>query len=123
MRSRIFECDLPYNFGNLFERFDAVVRRFLFMLRLPFRTEATWKIDSDKTSFLGRSDIPVELIADNDRWETRGVEARQPTECVCVLRSLEDLWPAPGTTDTELGVFMGPEVSHGETEVYTRVQA
>ena len=22
-------------------------------------------------------------------------------------------WPAPGSTDTELGVFMGPEVSHG----------
>jgi hypothetical protein len=34
-----------------------------------------------------------------------------------------DLWPAPGSADTELGVFMGPEVSHGETEVYTRVQA
>jgi hypothetical protein len=32
-------------------------------------------------------------------------------------------WPAPGSADTELGVFMGPEVSHGETEVYTRVQA
>jgi hypothetical protein len=24
-------------------------------------------------------------------------------------------WPAPGSEDTELGVFMGPEVSHGET--------
>jgi hypothetical protein len=23
------------------------------------------------------------------------------------------LWPAPGSEDTELGVFMGPEVSHG----------
>jgi hypothetical protein len=34
-----------------------------------------------------------------------------------------EIWPAPGSEDTELGVFMGPEVRHGETEVYTRVQA
>jgi hypothetical protein len=33
------------------------------------------------------------------------------------------VWPAPGSEDTELGVFMGPEVSHGATKVYTRVQA
>jgi hypothetical protein len=32
-------------------------------------------------------------------------------------------WPAPGSEDTELGVFMGPEVSHGETKIYARVQA
>jgi hypothetical protein len=32
-------------------------------------------------------------------------------------------WPAPGSEDTELGVLMGPEVDHGETEVHTRVQA
>jgi len=32
-------------------------------------------------------------------------------------------WPAPGSEDTELGVFMGPEVSHGATKVYTGVQA
>ena len=32
-------------------------------------------------------------------------------------------WPAPGSEDTELGVFMGPEVNHGKAEVYTRVQA
>jgi hypothetical protein len=32
-------------------------------------------------------------------------------------------WPAPGSADTELGVLMEPEVCHGETEVYTRVQA
>ena len=32
-------------------------------------------------------------------------------------------WPAPGFEDTELGVFMEPEVSHGKTKVYTRVQA
>ena len=32
-------------------------------------------------------------------------------------------WAAPGSEDTELGVFMGPEVSHGETKVYAGVQA
>jgi hypothetical protein len=35
----------------------------------------------------------------------------------------DDVWPAPGSEDTELGVLMGPEVAHGEAEVYTRVQA
>jgi hypothetical protein len=35
----------------------------------------------------------------------------------------DKLWPAPGSTDTELGVLMESEVCHGETEVYTRVQA
>jgi hypothetical protein len=34
-----------------------------------------------------------------------------------------DPWPAPGSEDTELGVLMEPEVGHGETEVYARVQA
>jgi hypothetical protein len=33
------------------------------------------------------------------------------------------LWPAPGSEDTELGVLIEPEVGHGETEVYPRVQA
>jgi len=32
-------------------------------------------------------------------------------------------WPAPGSEDTKLGVLMEPEVRHGKTEVYTRVQA
>jgi hypothetical protein len=32
-------------------------------------------------------------------------------------------WPAPGSEDIELGVLMEPEVGHGETEVYARVQA
>ena len=34
-----------------------------------------------------------------------------------------EVWPAPGSEDTELGVLMEPEVGHGETEVYARVQA
>jgi hypothetical protein len=32
-------------------------------------------------------------------------------------------WPAPGSEDTELGVLMELEVSHGETEVHAGVQA
>ena len=39
-----------------------------------------------------------------------------------VLLEMAD-WPAPGSEDTELGVFMGPEVSHGETKVHAGVQA
>jgi hypothetical protein len=35
----------------------------------------------------------------------------------------EGQWPAHGSEDTELGVLMEPEVGHGETEVYPRVQA
>ena len=30
-----------------------------------------------------------------------------------------DIWPAPGSEDTKLGVLMEPEVGHGEAEVYT----
>jgi len=33
------------------------------------------------------------------------------------------VWPAPGSKDTELGVLMGPEVDHGEADVYAGVQA
>jgi len=40
-----------------------------------------------------------------------------------ILRTHDAIWPAPGSADTELGVLMEPEVCHGETEVYTRVQA
>jgi hypothetical protein len=39
------------------------------------------------------------------------------------LRQESDRWPAPGFTDTELGVLMEPEVYHGATEVYEGVQA
>jgi hypothetical protein len=35
----------------------------------------------------------------------------------------KELWPAPGSEDTELGVLMELEVGHGETDVYAGVQA
>jgi len=41
----------------------------------------------------------------------------------CFFRWRGEIWPAPGSEDTELGVFMGPEVRHGETTVYAGVQA
>jgi hypothetical protein len=41
----------------------------------------------------------------------------------CLVVIAAALWPAFGSEDTELGVFMEPEVSHGKTKVYTRVQA
>jgi hypothetical protein len=34
-----------------------------------------------------------------------------------------EVWPAPGSEDTELGVLMELEVGHGETEVHAGVQA
>jgi hypothetical protein len=44
-----------------------------------------------------------------------------PSERVYPLDA--ETWPAPSSEDTELGVLMEPEVGHGETEVYPRVQA
>jgi hypothetical protein len=44
-------------------------------------------------------------------------------ELESISHEVDHVWPAPGSEDTELGVFMGPEVGHGETEVYTGVQA
>lgn len=36
---------------------------------------------------------------------------------------VEDLWPAPGSEDTELGVILEPEVVYGTQTLWTRVQA
>jgi hypothetical protein len=50
--------------------------------------------------------------------------ARSLLEIVCNdPADIPVYWPAPGSEDTELGVLMEPEVGHGETEVYARVQA
>ena len=52
------------------------------------------------------------------------VPSRVSIELIACRRSVaKALWPAPGSADTELGVLMEPEVCHGETEVYTGVQA
>jgi hypothetical protein len=41
----------------------------------------------------------------------------------CASVAFAYLWAAAGFEDTELGVNMEPEVGHGTTEVYARVQA
>jgi hypothetical protein len=33
----------------------------------------------------------------------------------------QEVWPAPGSEDTKLGVLMELEVRHGEAEVHARV--
>jgi hypothetical protein len=48
---------------------------------------------------------------------------RYPVKTIISLATNVPHWPAPGSADTELGVLMEPEVCHGETEVYTGVQA
>jgi hypothetical protein len=50
-------------------------------------------------------------------WAKLSVEPLSP------LTSGIRVWPAPGSEETELGVLMELEVSHGETEVYTGIQA
>ena len=45
-----------------------------------------------------------------------------PRSLRVIIIGKSDLWPAPGSADTELGVLMELEVSHGETKVYSRVQ-
>jgi len=48
---------------------------------------------------------------DNDQAQTRAV-----------LLHSGQVWPAPGSEGTELGVLMELEVDHGTTEVYAGVQ-
>ena len=69
-----------------------------------------------------RKEVVEEALRDNPRL--REIYYRQwPLPWELTVRVSEGLWPAPGCEDTELGVFMGPEVSHGETKVYAGVQA
>jgi hypothetical protein len=68
------------------------------------------------------SDITNLKSLDQKLWAalacpTRGVEFDERT------LGLIDAWAAAGFVDTELGVFMEPEVCHGTTEVYAGVQA
>jgi hypothetical protein len=57
-------------------------------------------------------------------WCRRGFWAGGGEGCrLFVSPTYLGVWPAPGSEDTELGVLMEPEVDHGTSEVYTRVQA
>jgi hypothetical protein len=58
--------------------------------------------------------------------ETKHVEnynSRPKNRVGIIRRKLHLQWPAAGSEDTELGVMMEPEVCHGTTEVYARVQS
>jgi hypothetical protein len=66
--------------------------------------------------FLARKKTPAKKIA---KTLKRSEGATRQKAFIIGL----SLWPAPGSADTELGVLMEPEVSHGKAEVYTRVQA
>ena len=60
-------------------------------------------------------------------WQRRYFVKSFKDDIAAILKEIDEwqgvVWPAPGSEDTELGVLMEPEVGHGETEVYARVQA
>jgi hypothetical protein len=70
--------------------------------------------------------LDTEYRTSTGRIDTLGIDENH---CPVIIEYKRDTnpnvvnWPAPGSEDTELGVFMGPEVSHGETKVYAGVQA
>jgi hypothetical protein len=81
-----------------------------------------------------KAPVPTEPIDKSKRYHLSEIknrlEALDRFDDVLLKHSIKevipygnDIWPAPGSADTELGVLMEPEVSHGKAEVYTRVQA
>src|ERR1700730_1768262 len=58
-----------------------------------------------------------------DRLKVAGHAIYAAADTVAAFVHICEVWPAPGSEDTELGVLMELEVGHGETEVYPRVQA
>jgi hypothetical protein len=91
---------------------------FLFW-RLDTRTAELIKIGEDllesfENQFGAINGIKITLIGQANSKHTRYTTRLFPN----IL-----YWPAPGSEDTELGVLMEPEVDHGTSEVYTRVQA
>jgi hypothetical protein len=77
------------------------------------------KLTSALKTFYGQETEAVRLILLH--WAKNSYDLAQATPEL--LREIEGGWPAPSSADTELGVLMEPEVGHGETEVYTGVQA
>jgi hypothetical protein len=71
------------------------------------------RLEDFEARFLGRSMEDLTLnSAELERL--KGFRDKYSSLGTCV-------WPAPGFTDTELGVLMEPEVCHGATEVYAGV--
>jgi hypothetical protein len=102
-------------------------------------TDGAW-VDAEKLA----DGVKVKLVSECTKQESRckNKDGEAKTENVAKVRVQGDqqtynmrlnwttvyglidaFWPAPGSEDTELGVLMGPEVRHGEAEVYARVQA
>jgi hypothetical protein len=79
------------------------------------------------------SEMAEETRDSNTIFQTNLLKIRQAFEVALGAVKLDqntlifidgiDVWPAPGSADTELGVLMEPEVSHGKAEVYAGVQA
>ena len=103
----------------------------------PLFTAAERSFNADLARFLEAQGLEVWLPQENEpRNRTAQAIFRKDVEGIdwadmiiaCMDGRVPDSgtaweWPAPGSEDTELGVFMEPEVSHGKTKVYTRVQA
>jgi hypothetical protein len=68
----------------------------------------------------------LQFVLDRPRNQSRNPYANNPIQTKVTMTPATNSngvqWPAPGSEDTELGVFMGPEVSHGEAKIYARVQ-
>jgi hypothetical protein len=62
-------------------------------------------------------------ITDMYRNATNRRSSQKPRAAYHATSFNSPTWPAPGSADTELGVLMEPEVSHGATKVYAGVQA
>jgi len=80
---------------------------------------------SPRLARLGRS-LGVVLLASVHVLFVSRALAEQPNVSSSppeIVTEIANCWPAPGSEDTELGVLIEPEVGHGETEVYPRVQA
>ena len=58
-----------------------------------------------------------------EAWAPHGPNERSFLGLLPRPNEATEVWPAPGSEDTELGVLMELEVGHGETEVYPGVQA
>jgi sulfotransferase famil protein len=110
-----FDCTKGFSFSRYHELFgkDVVVEH----------DHRFWRRDDLLTSrhrtrsvYCNILDEPLDFVG---RFETLD----QDLKIVASAIRKSEPWPAPGSEDTELGVFMEPEVSHGKTKVYTRVQA
>ncbi len=77
------------------------------------------------TKLRGRTRLATSVASDTNPDNARVFVSRHGFSYKSHKRAKSDVvdWPAPGLEDTELGVFMEPEVCHGAQEIYARVQA